>query len=425
MRSRPYLRPILCFSLSSLLLCTASFAEGCHQAGDDSPQSAAGSKMNSLALTLSPLSWRLLGGPLQAVRGSDGMLHVAYALMLTNSFDRAAAIKSVDVLSDRSGQKADAVSHVVTIDNQNITGLVRPFSRTPVFTSADFSTILAAGEAGVVYVDLVFKDANHLPFTLTHRITAQTGEGESVHTYEATEHPRRINCEPVPIISAPLHGKGWVNGNGCCGIIGPHRFVLNSINGELHATEEFAIDWIRLGDDGRAFHDDPRNVHNWYDYDTPVTAASAGRVVGVLNDVKDEIPGKSPIELPLNEIAGNHVIVKLGDGLYVEYDHLVPGSAAVAIGDIVQKGQVLGRLGNSGNSDAPHLHFQIMSRPSTLDGWAVPFVFDSMRLQGTVALTLGELDQAASRGDRMPVVRGSGLWLRDAMPLSLDVVEFP
>ena len=43
-----------------------------------------------------------------------------------------------------------------------------------------------------------------------------------------------------------------------------------------------------------------------------------------------------------------------------------PGSLKVKVGDTVKTGQVLGLLGNSGNTDSPHLHFHVMDGPSPL-----------------------------------------------------------
>ena len=57
--------------------------------------------------------------------------------------------------------------------------------------------------------------------------------------------------------------------------------------------------------------------------------------------------------------------------------HLQPGSIRVKTGDKVQKGQVLGLVGNSGNGNGPHLHFQVSDRPSLLLSDGVPFVIDS------------------------------------------------
>ena len=82
--------------------------------------------------------------------------------------------------------------------------------------------------------------------------------------------------------------------------------------------------------------------------------------------VKDGIPENVPginsravpitLEMPL---AGNHVILDIGGGRFAFYAHLQPGSLRVKLGDKVRRGQVLGLVGNSGNSTEPHLHFHI------------------------------------------------------------------
>ena len=65
------------------------------------------------------------------------------------------------------------------------------------------------------------------------------------------------------------------------------------------------------------------------------------------------------VPITLETVGGNNVIMEIGDGLYAFYAHLQPGSLRVKVGDKVRRGQVLGLLGNSGNSSEPHLHFHI------------------------------------------------------------------
>src|SRR4051794_39339030 len=70
---------------------------------------------------------------------------------------------------------------------------------------------------------------------------------------------------------------------------------------------------------------------------------------------------------------GNHVILSLRNGHYAFYAHLQPGSIRVKPGDRVRRGQVLGLLGNSGNSNATHLHFHIMNGDSWFASEGLPF----------------------------------------------------
>jgi murein DD-endopeptidase MepM/ murein hydrolase activator NlpD len=79
--------------------------------------------------------------------------------------------------------------------------------------------------------------------------------------------------------------------------------------------------------------------------------------------------------------------VILDSGHYAFNAHLQPGSLTVAEGDEVSKGQVLGLLGTTGNSDAPHLHFHIMDGPGPLSSNGLPYRFEDFEVQGTLTNT--------------------------------------
>jgi murein DD-endopeptidase MepM/ murein hydrolase activator NlpD len=74
--------------------------------------------------------------------------------------------------------------------------------------------------------------------------------------------------------------------------------------------------------------------------------------------------------------------MEIGDGVYAFYAHLQPGSLRVKVGDKVHRGQVLGLLGNSGNSSEPHLHFHICNANSELGCEGLPYAFATYELQG-------------------------------------------
>src|SRR4029453_12617302 len=80
----------------------------------------------------------------------------------------------------------------------------------------------------------------------------------------------------------------------------------------------------------------------------------------------------SPDRLP--SLLGNHVIMRRGD-LIAAFAHLVPGSVAVAPGQGVRNGELLGRVGHTGNSTAPHLHFQLMDSLDPMHASGVPCAF--------------------------------------------------
>ena len=61
---------------------------------------------------------------------------------------------------------------------------------------------------------------------------------------------------------------------------------------------------------------------------------------------------------------GNYVIIQHTDGNYTLYGHLYQNSITVVAGDSVRQGQVIGKMGSSGQSTGPHLHFEVRTCPS-------------------------------------------------------------
>lgn len=88
----------------------------------------------------------------------------------------------------------------------------------------------------------------------------------------------------------------------------------------------------------------------------------------------------SPGALKWAEVPGNHVVLKIGDGIFALYAHLRDGSIEVHEGQKVKRGQAIARIGNSGNSSAPHLHFHMMNGPDPNLAEGIPFVFASFDL---------------------------------------------
>jgi murein DD-endopeptidase MepM/ murein hydrolase activator NlpD len=118
---------------------------------------------------------------------------------------------------------------------------------------------------------------------------------------------------------------------------------------------------------------------------------------------------------------GNYVVIDIGKGRYAFYAHMLPDSLKVKLGDAVKTGQVIGLLGNTGNSDGAHLHFHIMDGPSPLLSNGLPFVFDEFTGEGLVtdetalvSLQPAPVDTSALSGTH-----------KNQMPLNLEVVAFP
>jgi hypothetical protein len=84
----------------------------------------------------------------------------------------------------------------------------------------------------------------------------------------------------------------------------------------------------------------------------------------------------NPEKDDLRSVAGNHVIMKCYDHVYAAFAHLQTGSVTVSAGQTVKKGDVLGKVGHSGNSTAPHLHFQLMDSSNLLSAKGIPCAFE-------------------------------------------------
>jgi hypothetical protein len=80
----------------------------------------------------------------------------------------------------------------------------------------------------------------------------------------------------------------------------------------------------------------------------------------------------SPDKLP--SMLGNHVIMRSGD-IFAGFAHLAPGAVVVKAGQRVQRGDVVGRVGHTGNSTSPHLHFQLMDSSDLMTARGLPCAF--------------------------------------------------
>ncbi len=92
---------------------------------------------------------------------------------------------------------------------------------------------------------------------------------------------------------------------------------------------------------------------DYYVFGQEILAIGGGTVLEAVDGVADNVPGQ------VGSGAGNHVVIDHGNGEISVYAHFRQGSVAVATGQTVAKGQLLGQVGNSGASSGPHLHFEL------------------------------------------------------------------
>lgn len=124
----------------------------------------------------------------------------------------------------------------------------------------------------------------------------------------------------------------------------------------------------------------------------PIHAVADGTVVKVLQTRRDHLSRTSWLAFAYMmvidglrdlggaaAVVGNHVVIDHGEGVHSLYAHVRKGSASVAVGDRVHAGQVIGEVGNSGNTSEPHLHVQLMDRPAPLRAAGLPMRFSGIK----------------------------------------------
>lgn len=126
-----------------------------------------------------------------------------------------------------------------------------------------------------------------------------------------------------------------------------------------------------------------------------------------------------PSSLSAADTYGNYVIIRAGDGTFVHYAHLQRNSVAIKTGELVRRGQVIGRLGNSGNTNGAHLHFNITDGPEPGAMQGIPFVFDTVESLG---ITTGDIAVGAESAASQ--TRGSSTTQQRILPLDGAVVRF-
>ena len=162
------------------------------------------------------------------------------------------------------------------------------------------------------------------------------------------------------------------------------------------------------------FAADQKDNKNYRCYGSEALAVADGLVVGTKDGIPENVPGPSSRAVPitLETVGGNYVIIDLGRGRFAFYAHLQPGSLRVKPGDKVRRGQVLGFVGNSGNSTEPHLHFHIANANSPLGSEGIPFAFPAFEVQGK------------GWGWKAPSANPTTEKRQNEIPLELEVVRF-
>jgi hypothetical protein len=336
----------------------------------------------------------------------NGASFLVHELHVTNFQPAALTLTKVEVITgDGEGRV------LLTITDS---ALVRSLSRPGIAPPPPFEerARIGGGLRAVVFLWMPIEGGSAPP-TVRHRLTVSRGTGDSARTHVLTGATASVTRD-IAVIGPPLRGDGWLAANGPDPITG-HRRALVPVDGAPAIAQRFAIDYVKMNEHGRRFIGDSLKNESYLAEGVDALAVADGIVVSVKDSIPENIPGPASRAVPitLETVGGNFVILDIGQGRYAFYAHLKPGSLRVRPGDRVRKGQVLGLVGNSGNSTEPHLHFHVSDGTSPLGAEGIPYVHETFQLVGRCAQVFSGCSRSA------PEAR------RREMPTANMVVGFP
>jgi Peptidase family M23 len=360
---------------------------------------------------ITPLVAQIIAAP-HVVLGSDGKRHIVYELALTNITGGEVRFEKLEVIDP------DSKATLAVLGPDALAKRV-----TPGASRGNETRDLAAYQFAVIFLHVALPEKAKVPTRITHEITAHFGVIKADATLTLGESAV-VATAPV-VLGPPLRGKGYVAADGCCDSI-RHVRALLAIDGRFHLSQRFAIDWEQIDDKNTLVTGDLKVPANYHIYGKPILAVADGTVVGTRNDLKDQVPGALPANLPLDEADGNFVVLDIGSGLFVNYAHMRPGGVRVKLGQKVRRGDVIGEVGNTGNTLAPHMHLHVMDNPNPLASNSLPYVFDNFTITAVDEAGTEDFDKAEATGSAVTLVpRNPPQKLDNVLPLDLSVVEWP
>jgi murein DD-endopeptidase len=319
-----------------------------------------------------PLYMQLLAHPSPreaAILDGGGRKHSAYEVYLTNFGASPITITNVRVSGVNVGKELFA-------EESSGKRLATMYTAVMVDHTKPQAPVLQSGQSGILFLFPDFVPERGVPdnFATAITIKGDGGRGGS----GTIDVPRTPVSKDAPfVIISPVRGDHWMAYNGPSNT-SAHRRAILIVDGKPLIGQRYAIDWVKVDDQGTTYHGDKSDNRSYYCYDEPIHAAADGKIVEVKDGVEQNVPnsGKIATQITWDTLPGNHIVEDLGGGHYAAYAHLRPGSIKVKVGDRVHAGDVIAHLGNTGNSSEPHLHFQICDAPSFIKSQGLPFAID-------------------------------------------------
>lgn len=289
--------------------------------------------------------------------------HIAYELRIVNWHTKPIRLERIDVWGDTRLSRLEGDA----LESAMIQGAPEA-QAVPVR--------IAPGRAAVA---LVIFSVNEPPGALFHRLSVRIGD--ETRSRVVPSAPTSVRDDIVNL-AGPVRGGLWVAGYGLTNE-SHHRRSLAVWEGQLKVPQRYAIDFFKINPSGKSHRGDGAVNSDYLCYGSEAVAVADALVVHVKDGIPDNAPrGEKAVEITLDTIAGNAVVLRMEGGRHVTYGHLQPGTIPVEPGDRVKAGQLLGRVGNSGSSYEPHLHFQVNQDVHMFRSEGQPYTFESFAIVG-------------------------------------------
>ncbi len=301
-----------------------------------------------------------LSSPLHA----NNTTQLNYELNILNNYRIPLSLKKVEIF--------DLQNNDIPIAEFDSLFIEKHFER-PGGNDLDDLKLISGNEYGILHINLVFDKNKSTPEQIFHKLYFERLNKKN----ERIIHPMEVAIVNVSkptefSLGLPFNKKGkWLYG------AESHKGSRFITEGKATYPQRFAIDWVFIDNNGLLTKGDIKENKNWNTYGIELISVADGKII----DIKDGIIENEPlsedmaVRITKETIGGNYIIIDIGNNIHAFYGHLIPNSLKVSIGDKVKKGQVIGLLGNSGNSDAPHLHFHLESKSNAfLGGEGIPYL---------------------------------------------------
>jgi hypothetical protein len=351
--------------------------------------------------------------------GSDGRTHLVYELAMTNFSSGDLSVQKVEVLGDGALlQTLDAAALATRLQAAGM---------------RDSAATLPKSTHALLFLDVILAPGAATPHELSHRVAilAKAAPPDRQNISE-TGGAISVDRQSVVQIGPPLRGIGYISADSCCDAT-RHTRAAMPVNGRVWISQRYAVDWEQLNAAGSIYSGPQQKLESYAIFGQPAIAVADAVVASVIDNQPEQTPGKFPTNIPLADADGNCVILDLGDGglgndlgghRYALYAHLQPGSIRVHRGDHVKLGQVLGLVGDSGNSIVPHLHFQVTAGPSSMASNGLPYEIRDFQVTGKVPGTTA-FDKSETDGSPLPVTQITPpRSIKNALPLDQYIISF-